>query len=70
MYSCIRQPRDEIRDDKEDEIERFGLTSSKPFDQVVAAVDAAIGHPDIVEFVRSTREARSFAELKAQSRKA
>ena len=27
------------------EIERFSLTSSKPFDQVVAAVNAAIGHP-------------------------
>jgi len=47
------------------EIERFSLTSSKPFDQVVAAVDAAVGHPDIVEFARSSREARSFAELKS-----
>ena len=46
------------------EIERFSLTSSKPFDQVVAAVNAAIGHPDMAEFARSTREARSFAELK------
>ena len=47
------------------EIERFSLTSSKPFDQVVAAVNAAIGHPDMAEFARSTREARSFAELKS-----
>jgi len=47
------------------EIERFSLTSSKPFDQVVAAVDAAVGHPDMVEFARSSREARSFAELKS-----
>jgi uncharacterized protein (DUF302 family) len=47
------------------EIERFSLTSSKPFDQVVAAVDAAIGHPDMAEFGRSTHEARSFAELKS-----
>jgi uncharacterized protein (DUF302 family) len=46
------------------EIERFSLTSSKPFDQVVAAVDAAIGHPDMAEFARSSREAHSFAELK------
>jgi hypothetical protein len=28
---------------KKVEIERFSLTSSKPFDQVVAAVNAAIG---------------------------
>lgn len=47
------------------EIERFSLTSSKPFDQVVAALDAAIGHPDMAEFGRSTHEARSFAELKS-----
>jgi uncharacterized protein (DUF302 family) len=47
------------------EIERFSLTSSKPFDQVVAAVNAAIGHPDMAEFTKSTREARSFAELKS-----
>jgi len=47
------------------EIERFSLTSSKPFDQVVAAVNAGIGHPDMAEFTRSTHEARSFAELKS-----
>ena len=50
---------------KKIEIERFTLTSSKPFDQVVAALDAAIGHPDMAEFGRSTHEARSFAELKS-----
>ena len=47
------------------EIERFSLTSSKPFDQVVAAVNAGVGHPDMAKFFRSTREARSFAELKS-----
>ena len=47
------------------EIERFSLTSSKPFDQIVAAVNAGIGHPDMAEFFRSTREARSFAKLKS-----
>jgi uncharacterized protein (DUF302 family) len=46
------------------EVERFSLTTSKPFDEVVARVNAAIGHPDMVEFARSTHEARSFAELK------
>ena len=50
---------------KKIEIERFSVTSSKPFDQVVAAVNAAIGHPDMAEFGRSTHEARSFAELKS-----
>ena len=62
MSSCYLKPREEVRDDKKIEIERFSLTSSKPFDQVVAALDAAIGHPDMAEFARSTREARSFAD--------
>lgn len=47
------------------EMERFILTTSKPFDEVVADVNTAIGHPDMAEFVRSTHEARSFAELKS-----
>jgi uncharacterized protein (DUF302 family) len=47
------------------EIERFSLTSSKPFDQVVAAVNAGIGHPDMAEFTRSTHAAHTFAELKS-----
>lgn len=46
------------------EVERFSLISSKPFDHVVAVLDAAIGHPDMAEFGRSTNEASSFAELK------
>ena len=47
------------------EIERFSLITSKPFDEVIAAVNAAIGHPDMAEFGRSTHEAPSFAELKS-----
>jgi uncharacterized protein (DUF302 family) len=47
------------------EIERFSLTTSKRFDEVIAGVNAAIGHPDMAEFGRSTHEARSFAELKS-----
>ncbi len=47
------------------EMERFSLTSSKSFDEVVASVNAAIGHPDMAEFGRSTHEARSFADLKS-----
>jgi len=46
------------------EIQRFSLVSSKPFDQVVAALDASVGHPDMAEFRRSTQEASSFADLK------
>ena len=46
-------------------VERFSLTTSKPFDEVVAGVSGAIGHPDMAEFGKSTHEARSFAELKS-----
>jgi uncharacterized protein (DUF302 family) len=45
------------------EVERFTLSSSKPFDQVVAALNSAIGHPDMAEFWKSTRRAQSDAEL-------
>src|SRR5437667_6850526 len=45
------------------EVERFTLNSSKPFDQVVAALNSAVGHPDISEFWKSTDRAQSVAEL-------
>jgi len=45
------------------EVERFTLSSSKPFDQVVAALSSAVGHPDISEFWKSTDRAQSVAEL-------
>ena len=47
------------------EIERFSLTTSKQFDEVIDGVNAAIGHPDMAEFGRSTHEAGSLAELKS-----
>jgi uncharacterized protein (DUF302 family) len=47
------------------QIERFSLTTSKPFDEVVAGLNAGIGHPDMAEFGRSTHDPRSFAELKS-----
>jgi uncharacterized protein (DUF302 family) len=45
------------------EIERFRVTSSKPFDDVVAALEAAVGRLDIVEFAKASKGAHSFAEL-------
>src|SRR5208337_1194463 len=47
------------------EIERLRVTSSKPFDMVVASLEAAIGHPDMVEFFEATRGARTLAELQS-----
>jgi uncharacterized protein (DUF302 family) len=45
------------------EVERFSLTSSRPFDVVVAALKSAVGQPDMVEFFKETRATNSFAEL-------
>ena len=45
------------------EVERFTLSSSKPFDEVVAALNSEIGHPDMAEFWKSTHRAQSDAEL-------
>src|SRR5260370_39202131 len=45
------------------EVERFTLSSSKPFDQVVAALNSAVGHQDMAEFWKSTHRAQSDAEL-------
>jgi hypothetical protein len=39
------------------EIERLSVTSSKPFEVVVAALKAAVGHPDMVEFAKATKSA-------------
>jgi uncharacterized protein (DUF302 family) len=47
------------------EIERFSVTSSKPFELVVTALEAAVGHPDMVEFMKATRRARTFVELES-----
>src|SRR3981189_1718325 len=41
------------------EIERLSVTSSKPFEVVVAALKAAVGQPDMVEFVKETRGPRT-----------
>ena len=45
------------------EIERFSLIASKPFDDVVAAINAGIGHPNMDELWSSTKKARSETEM-------
>jgi uncharacterized protein (DUF302 family) len=52
------------------EVERFSLVTSKGFDDVVAALNAAIAHPDIAEFWRSTHQTRSLTELESTIQKA
>jgi uncharacterized protein (DUF302 family) len=45
------------------EVERFSLTSSKPFDAVVVMLRAAIGQPDMIEFFKATRATNDFRDL-------
>ncbi len=45
------------------EMERFTVISVNPFDEVVAAIKASIGNPNMAEFVKSTQEAKSAADL-------
>lgn len=45
------------------EVERFTLITARPFDEVVAAIKASIGHPDMTEFWKSIQEAKSAAEM-------
>jgi len=45
------------------EVERFSLTSSKPFEAIVAALKSAVGQPDMVEFFKETRATNSFPDL-------
>ena len=44
-------------------VERFSLTSLKPFDAVVAAFKSAVGQPNMVEFFKETRATNSFRDL-------
>jgi uncharacterized protein (DUF302 family) len=48
---------------KEINVQRFSVTSSKNFRDVVAAIEAAIGHPDMNSFGRKLGEAASFTEV-------
>jgi uncharacterized protein (DUF302 family) len=45
------------------EVERFTVTSTKPFDEVIAAIKASIGKPNMTEFWKSAQRATSAAEL-------
>ena len=51
------------------EIERFSVTSPSSFDEVLAAINDAIGHPDMTEFWRSTQRTRTVAELESTIQK-
>jgi uncharacterized protein (DUF302 family) len=52
------------------EMERFTVISSKPFDAVVTAIKASIGHPNMAELWQATQRAATAAELEAATQPA
>jgi uncharacterized protein (DUF302 family) len=50
------------------EVERFSLTSSRPFDEILAAIEGAVGHPDMVQFAKATAAARTLPEFESTVR--
>ena len=47
------------------EIEHLSIVSARPFEVVITALDAAIGHPDIAEFLKALENAADVAELQS-----
>ncbi len=56
-------PEERVQMIRKVEIERFSVRSSKPFEMVVAALKAAVGRLDLVEFAQTSKSAGSFSEL-------
>jgi uncharacterized protein (DUF302 family) len=44
-------------------VQRWSITSQKPFDAVVAAVEGAIGRPNMIEFGPKLASATSYEEM-------
>ena len=44
-------------------VERWSMVSPKPFAEIVAALDDALGHPDMREFGMNVTKANSWQEL-------
>ena len=51
------------------EVERLSVTSSRPFENVVEALKAAVGRPDMDQFAKATTGATTFAELQSAVQK-
>ena len=48
---------------KQINVQRFSMTSSRAFQDVVTAFQAAVGHPDMNSFSKSVAAAKTFAEV-------
>lgn len=50
---------------KKGSVDRLTVTSSKPFDDVVAAFEAEVGHPNMAQFLDQIGAARTYTEMEA-----
>lgn len=50
---------------KQIKVQRFSVVSSKPFEEIIEAIDAAIGHPDMPAFRNKITAAPSFAVIES-----
>lgn len=48
---------------KQVSVQRFSVTSSKSFEEVVAGLEAAVGHPNMHGFLRDVTSAKTYADL-------
>ena len=48
---------------KQTTVERFSVVSAKPFTEVVRAIEAQVGHPDLKQFYEAIREAADDQDL-------
>jgi hypothetical protein len=46
-------------------VERFSVTSAKPFDQVIKALEARVGRPNMPAFGKDIASAKTFQDLEA-----
>ena len=45
------------------EVERLTVKSSRPFQAVVDALEGAVGHPNMAEFSKTIKDAKSYSEI-------
>jgi uncharacterized protein (DUF302 family) len=48
---------------REINVQRLSILSSKPFGEVMEAIDRAVGHPEMSAFRKSAASAKSFADI-------
>ena len=51
-------------------VQRFSLVSSRPFSEIVAAIQGRVGHPDMAIFAKDITAAKSSEELESIIHKA